>query len=594
MAGWCGVVVMAALSACGDGRVPSSPYLVVVEKNVGAEMRDGVVLRADVYRPDAPGSYPALLRRTPYSKNAGDSPDGFRQWASKGYVVVVQDTRGRYASEGVAVPHDEAEDGYDTVEWVASLPYVNGRVGMWGGSYLATTQLTAAGLAPPGLVAIAPHSSYTSRYDMVFQGGAFYLSDGLGWNLGQAADVRRRRAGATFEERDGPIGLSSDERARLREDWLWRLPLRSVDVLDVAELSPGYRWMLDHPSYDAFWETYDIGLRHDRFTVPALHTTGWYDTLLKGTLGNYRGLVENAATDAARAGQRIVIGPWTHSAPTVESRSIGEVDFGPEAGMDHADLLDRWFDHWLRDGDASVMDFGPVRIFVMGTNEWRDEAAWPLERAMPTPFYLHSQGRAGETLDDGVLNRQTPGSEPADEYTYDPSDPVPTFAMSGYSRAPYDPTPLQSREDVLVYTSEPMTEPLEVTGYVELVLWVSSSAPDTDFTGKLIDVAPDGSARTLTDGILRARYRNGFERPELLTLGEPVELRIDLLATSNVFLPGHRIRLEVSSSNFPRFDRNPNTDADFGTEAAPRPARQTIHHDASRPSHLLLPVVPPS
>ena len=262
--------------------------------------------------------------------------------------------------------------------------------------------------------------------------------------------------------------------------------------------------------------------------------------------------------------------------------------------MDHADLLDRWFDHWLRDGDASVMDFGPVRIFVMGTNEWRDEAAWPLERAMPTPFYLHSQGRAGETLDDGVLNRQTPGSEPADEYTYDPSDPVPTFAMTGYSRAPYDPTPLQSRDDVLVYTSEPMTEPLEVTGYVELVLWVSSSAPDTDFTGKLIDVAPDGSARTLTDGILRARYRNGFERPELLSPGEAVELRIDLLATSNVFLPGHRIRLEVSSSNFPRFDRNPNTGADFGTEAEPRPARQTIHHDASRPSHLLLPVVPPS
>lgn len=596
-AGWIhalGVLSVALASAgCAEtANDPAAPYSVVVEENVPAEMRDGVILRADIYRPDAPGPFPALLRRTPYSKNAGNSPAGFRDQASKGYVVVVQDTRGRYASEGVAVPHDEAEDGYDSVEWVASLPWVNGDVGMWGGSYLATTQLTAAGLAPPSLVAIAPHSSYMSRYDMVFQGGAFYLSDGLGWNLGQAVDVRRRRAGASFEERDGPIGLSEDERTRLQEEWLWHLPLRTLDVMDLSELAPGYAWMLEHPSYDAFWETYDVGLRHHRFEVPALHTTGWYDTLLKGTLGNYLGLANGAATAEAREGQRIIIGPWRHSSPTLESRSIGDVHFGPNAGMDYAGLLDDWFDHWLRGGDSSVMDFGPVRIFVMGINEWRDESTWPLERAVPTPFYLHSDGRAGSDPDDGRLDRRPPSSQPPDRYTYDPGDPVPTFAMSGYSRAPYDPTPLQSRSDVLVYTGEPLEEAMEVTGHIELVLWISSSASDTDFTGKLIDVAPDGTARTLTDGILRARYRKGPTEPELLTPGEPVELRIDLLATSNVFLPGHRIRLEVSSSNFPRFDRNPNTSAEFGTEADPQPAEQTIYHDASRPSHLLLPVVP--
>lgn len=588
-----GAFVVLVVAACEDA-TGGVPFDVVVEKNVPAEMRDGVVLRADIYRPDAPGPFPALLRRTPYSKNAGDSADGFRAWASKGYVVVVQDTRGRYASEGVAVPHDEAEDGYDTVEWVASLPGVNGDVGMWGGSYLATTQLTAAGLAPPSLVAIAPHSSYTSRYDMVFQGGAFYLSDGLGWNLGQAADVRRRRAGASFVERDGPIGLSAEERTRLREEWLWQVPLRSLDVMDLHELAPGYAWMLEHPSYDSFWETYEIGLRHDRFEVPALHTTGWYDTLLKGTLGNYVGVAARAATEQARQGQRIIIGPWTHSSPTPESRSIGDVDFGPAAGMDYAGLLDRWFDHWLRGGDPSVADFGPVRLFVMGSNEWRDEASWPLERAVPTPFYLHSRGRAATDPEDGSLDRREPRSEPPDRYVYDPADPVPTFAMSGYSRAPYDPTPLQSRPDVLVYTSEPFAEAMEVTGYVELVLWISSSAPDTDFTGKLIDVAPDGTARTLTDGILRVRYRNGSTRPELLTPGQPVELRLDLLATSNVFLPGHRVRLEVSSSNFPRFDRNPNTGADFATGGELRIAEQTLYHDSTRPSHLLLPVVPPS
>lgn len=594
---WAAALALLALAAagCGDATPsPDAPYPVIVEKNVPAEMRDGVILRADVYRPDAPGTFPALLRRTPYSKNAGDSPEGFREWASRGYVVVVQDTRGRYASDGVAVPHDEAEDGYDTVEWVASLPWVDGGVGMWGGSYLATTQLTAAGLAPPSLTAIAPSSSYTSRYDMVFQGGAFYLSDGLGWNLGQAADVRRRRAGASFDERDGPIGLSDAQRTRLREEWLWHLPLASIDVMDLPELAPGYYWMLEHPSYDDFWETYDIGLRHHRFEVPALHTTGWYDTLLKGTLENYRGLVEGAATAEARESQRLIVGPWTHSRPTMESRSIGDVDFGPDAGFDYESLLQEWFDYWLRDGDPSVMEMAPVRLFVMGVNQWRDEEAWPLERAVPTPFYLHSAGAAGADADDGRLDTRVPGDELPDRYAYDPGDPVPTFAMSGYSRAPYDPTPLQSRPDVLVYTSDPLEEALEVTGHIELVLYASSSAPDTDFTGKLIDVAPDGTARTLTDGILRARYRNGFTAPELLTPGEPVELRIDLLATSNVFLPGHRIRLEISSSNFPRFDRNPNTGASFATDAELRVARQTIYHDAQRPSHLVLPVVPPS
>ncbi len=602
----CAALVAGAVAACGspktggeakapaDAGSPSGPHEVVLDKNVPAAMRDGVVLRADVYRPDAEGTFPALLQRTPYSKYASTSPETFRRIASHGYVVVVQDTRGRYASDGEAIPHDESHDGYDTVEWVASLPYVDGRVGMWGGSYLATTQLTAASLAPPHLVAIAPSSSYTSRYDMVFQGGAFYLSDGLGWNLGQAADVRRRRDGATFEERDGPVGLTDEERTRMREEWLWHLPLASIDALDIRELAPGYFWMLEHPSYDDFWITYDIGRRHDRFEVPALHTTGWYDTLLKGTLENFRGIRARAVTPDARDGQRLIVGPWTHSRPTLRSTSIDGVEYGPQAGFEYERLLLDWYDHWLRGAQNGVMGGAPVRLFVMGVNAWRDEQEWPLSRAVPTPFYLHSDGTAASSMDGGRLDPLRPGAEPADSYVYDPNDPVPTGAMSGYSRSPADPTSIESRPDVAVYTSEPLTEPLEVTGYVELVLVASSSAPDTDFTGKLIDVAPDGTARTLTDGIVRARYRNGFERPELLTPGEPAELRIDLLATSNVFLPGHRIRIEISSSNFPRFDRNPNTGEPFGTGAEVRTARQTIHHDAERASYVLLPVVPGS
>jgi putative CocE/NonD family hydrolase len=577
-----------------DEAPASGTYDVLMEKNVTAEMRDGVVLRADVYRPDAEGVFPALLQRTPYSKYASTSPETFRRIASHGYVVVVQDTRGRYASEGVAIPHDESEDGYDTVEWVAGLPGVDGRVGMWGGSYLATTQLMAASLAPPHLKAIAPSSSYTSRYDMVFQGGAFYLSDGLSWNLGQAADVRRRRGGATFEERDGPVGLTDDERTRLRDEWLWHLPLASIEALDIRELAPGYFWMLEHPSYDDFWVTYDIGRRHDRFEVPALHTTGWYDTLLKGTLENFRGIRARASSPAARDGQRLIVGPWTHSRPTPRSTNIDGVEYGPQAGFEYERLLLDWYDHWLKGAENGVMDGAPVRLFVMGINAWRDEMEWPLSRAVPTPFYLHSDGTAASSMESGRLDMLRPGSEPGDSYLYDPNDPVPTGAMSGYSRSPADPTSIESRPDVAVYTSEPLTEPLEVTGYVELVLVASSSAPDTDFTGKLIDVGPDGTARTLTDGILRARYRDSATRPELLTPGQPAELRIDLLATSNVFLPGHRIRIEISSSNFPRFDRNPNTGERFGTGAAVSPARQTIHHDADRASYVLLPVIPGS
>lgn len=588
-----GALVQAGCDSAGDA---PEAWSVLVEKNVEAPMRDGVVLRADVYRPDAGGTFPAILRRTPYSKNTASGPAMYRRWASHGYVVVVQDTRGRYASDGVAVPHDEALDGYDTVEWVASLPWVNGRVGMHGSSYVATTQLTAAAEAPPSLVAIAPSSSYTSRYDMVYQGGAFYLSDGLGWNLGQAADVRRRRGGASFTERDGPIGLSDEEDERLDRDWLYHLPLASIDVLDLPELAPGYFAMLAHPSYDDFWVTYDIGRRHGRIETPALHVTGWYDTLLKGTLENFRGIRANGATARAREGQRIVVGPWTHSGPDLESTSIGAVDFGPNAGMDYEGLFLSWYDYWLRDGDPSVMETAPVRLFVMGENVWRDEQEWPLSRAEPVRYYLRAGGAAagGTAADEGGLSRQAPASEPPHRYRYDPADPVPTGAAGGYSRATSLPPALTSRPDVLVFTSEPLTEATEVTGYVELVLWVSSSAPDTDFTGMLIDVAPDGTSRPLTDGILRARYRNGPTAPELLTPGEPTRLAIDLLATSNVFLPGHRIRVVVSSSNFPRFDRNPNTGAPFGTDSALRAADQTIYHDSERASYVLLPVVPGS
>ncbi|MEW6320848.1 MAG: CocE/NonD family hydrolase [Acidobacteriota bacterium] len=582
-----------AVAAAGTGALQPLPA-VGVEKNVPAAMRDGVVLRADVYRPPGGSLAPALLQRTPYSKSDAATARRARELAARGYVVVVQDTRGRYTSDGVAVPHVEAEDGYDTVQWAAALPGVDGRVGMFGGSYLATTQLQAASLAPPALVALFPASSYSRRHDMAFQGGAFYLSDGLGWNLGQAMDVRRRML-TPDADRDGPIGLDAEQRRRLRADWLWRLPLKSINELDLRRFAPGYFEMLDHPDQDAFWAPSDIEARHAHVRVPAFHLTGWYDTLLTGTLRNFAGLRARAATDVARQGQRLIVGPWTHARPSPASTSIDEVDFGPDAGFDADAAMVRWFDRWFNRGAGAAADEGaaPVRLFVMGENRWRDEQEWPLARAVATPFYLGSGGRANTLAGDGRLTTTPPAAgAPPDVFLYDPANPVPSGDAGGYSRAPMDRRTLEARPDILVYTSPPLDADLEVTGPVALTLWIASDARDTDFTGMLVDVHPDGTARALTDGILRARYREGKTRQRLLTPGEPVELTLDLGATANLFKRGHRIRLEVSSSNFPRFDRNPNTGGVFGEDATVRSARQTVFHDAARPSRLVLPVVP--
>src|SRR4051812_7964177 len=292
------IAIGVSVAGAGETHQPTAAARIVVEKNVEARMRDGVVLRADVYRPDTAARLPALLERTPYSKNPATEDTLVRRLAAHGFVVVVQDTRGRYTSDGVARPHDEGEDGYDTIEWVAQLPWTNGRVGTFGGSYSATTQLLAAPLRPPHLVAMFPSSSYNSRYDMVFQGGAFYLADGLSWNLGQGVDVRRRERQPTAD-RDGAIGLTAAERLSLADEWLWHVPLKTIDALEVRRVAPGYFDMLAHPSYDRFWQTFDVEARHADFDVPAFHVTGWYDTLLNGTIRNFVGLREHARSPAS-------------------------------------------------------------------------------------------------------------------------------------------------------------------------------------------------------------------------------------------------------------------------------------------------------
>ena len=562
----------------------------LVEKNVAAPMRDGVTLRADLYRPDAPGQFPVLLQRTPYSKASGS--EAARALASRGYVVVIQDSRGRYTSDGIARPHDEAEDGHDSIEWAARLPYSTGRVGMFGTSYLATTTLQAASRTPRHLSAIQASAAYSHRFaDLVYQGGAFYLEDGLSWNLGQAADVMRRTL-LPYADRDTAIGMTSEQQTLFRQSWLWYVPLKQFDALDLGRFAPGYFEMLAHPTDDEYWAASNIGARFDHFDVPGLHIVGWYDVFARSTIANFAGLRARARTDQARRNQRLIVGFWPHAQPGPRDTRVGEVDFGPDAAIDLAAVREQWFSCWLKDAGCEALAGPPIRLFVMGDNRWRSEEEWPLARAKDTPYYLHSGGRANTLGGDGRLSPQAPQQEPPDRFVYDPWDPVPTGPARAYSRLPADQRETEARHDVLVYTTDALAEPIEVTGPISLVLWVASSAPDTDFTGKLVDVAPDGTARLLTDGILRTRYRNSSRSLELMKPGTPTSLTINVGVTSNVFKAGHRIRLEVSSSNFPRWDRNPNTGGVVAEESRLTRAQQTVFHDMARPSRLVLPIVP--
>lgn len=578
------------VSSASQSSAPAAASGVRVDKNVEATMRDGVVLRADVYRPDVSGRLPVLLQRTPYSKASGSA--AARALAAHGFVVILQDSRGRYTSDGIARPHDEAADGHDAVEWAAALPYSNGRVGMFGTSYLATTTLQAASEAPAHLVAIQPSAAYAHRFaDLVFQGGAFYLEDGLAWNLDQAADVMRRSR-APVADRDAAIGMTPQQRMLFRQSWLWYLPLKAFDALDLRRFAPGYFEMLDHPTDDAYWAPSNIAARYSQFNVPALHIVGWYDVFAASTIANFTGLRHAARSADARNQQRLIVGFWPHAQPGPRDTQVGEVDFGAAAAVDLAALRAQWFRCWLKGDGCDALGRAPIRLFVMGTNRWRDEYEWPLARARATPYYLHSGGRANSLGGDGRLSPAAPHAEPPDGFVYDPWDPVPTGPARAYSRLPADQRETESRHDVLVYTSDVLEQPMEVTGPISATLWVASSARDTDFTAKLVDVAPDGTARLLTDGILRTRYRHSSTALELLEPGVSTEITIRVGVTSNVFLAGHRIRLEVTSSNFPRWDRNPNTGAPFGEEARLLRAEQTVFHDAARPSRLVLPVVP--
>jgi len=557
---------------------------VLVEHDVPAKMRDGVMLKADIYRPKAPGEYPVLLQRTPYDKTNARS-FGMKA-AARGYIVVVQDVRGRYTSDGEWYPfRHESEDGYDTVEWAATLPQCSGKVGMFGGSYVGATQMLAAIASPPHLAGIAPHVTASNYHEnWTYQGGVFEQWFDQSWASGLAQNTLTRYV---VKETDPGI-------------WKDTLPLTNYPLLpfpDPMALAPYYRDWLAHPAYDDYWKSISIEEFYSRIQVPILHIAAWYDIFLGGSLRNYVLLKTQAGSETARHGQHLLVEIGGHAGGAGQ-RKIGEVDFGAEAPHDSDEILIHWYDFLFKGAKNEFAGNKPVRIFVMGTNVWRDEDDWPLARAKPTRYFLHSAGKANGSSGDGSLDTKGPSTESADSFVYDPANPAPTIGgplccdSAHLAPGPRDQRAVEERKDVLVYTTPAFTKETEVTGPISLDLFASTSAKDTDFTAKLVDVWPDGFAQNLTEGILRLRYRESREKAETVKPGEIYHLVIDLWATSNVFLPGHRLRLEVSSSNFPRFARNLNSGEDAATGTLMTTATNTTYHDKEHPSALVLPIVP--
>ena len=567
---------------------------VSVTHDVPVRMRDGVSLNADVYVPEGPGPFPVLLMRSPYNKTQGqDSVYAHPSWyARRGYMVVIQDVRGRWTSGGDWYPFEhEAEDGYDTVEWAARLPKANGRVGMYGLSYVGATQLLAAVTAPPHLACVVPGMTASEYYDgWTYRGGALHLAFTESWGVSLAEDAARRRELHALEAEL----FTSFSAAGLK---FGTLPIKEYALLRREGIAPWFFDWLEHPTRDEYWERWSIERRYAQVRVPAFHIAGWYDIFLDGSIRNYRGLRERAAEEAARDGQRLLIGPWHH---VPWAQVVSGWDFGDEARSRINEWQLRWFDYWLRGVENGVPDDPPVRIFVMGENRWREEREWPLRRAEAAEWFLHSAGTANSLNGDGALSRERPGEEEPDIFIYDPR--APAMSLGGRSccrylvspMGPADQRPVEIHNGVLVYTTPPLGRDVDVTGPVSAVLFAATTARDTDWTAKLVDVYPDGRAINVADGILRARYRDSLSSPALPAPGTVYEYRVDLGSTSNLFKAGHRIRVEVSSSNFPAYDRNLNTGNGLGDERIGDcvVATQTVFHDSARPSRIILPVVP--
>ena len=544
----------------------AGPTRITMEYDVRVPMRDGVALSADVYRPSTAERVPIILVRTPYDNGVAGNIAAGKRWAARGYAYVVQDVRGRGESDGTFYPLvTEANDGYDTIEWLARQPWSNGRVGMMGGSYLGWVQMYAAIKRPPALKALIP-SVTPPDPDRNFpvQFGAYGITT-LSW----LAAI----SGKTMQD------ISEHD---LRGTYN-HLPLYDADRLLGRTLTAWRDW-LDHPTRDSYWEAQSFQGALKDVAIPMFHISGWYDDVLVGTTENY-------AITRDKANQFLMIGPWGHRIN--HGRKLGPIDFGPRAVINLDSLNHRWFDRWLKEIPNGAERDSKVRIFVMGANRWRDEAEWPLERTRYVRYYLASGGKANSSRGDGRLDTLPPRVSPPDRYRADPMNPYPFVTDDAFSQVggPDDYREVEKRSDALIYTTAPLSAPMEVCGPLSVTLFAASSAKDTDWATKVLAVRPDGFALRLNDGIVRARFRKGRDREVMLEPGAVEQYQIDNWSTCIQLGRGWRLRLEIASHAFPKFDRNMQTGGPIGKEATGVVADQTVYHDAGRESYLLLPVL---
>ncbi len=557
---------------------------------MAATMRDGVVLRADVYRPHSSGPLPVLLMRTIYDKRSGVPTFGSAHpawFAARGYVVVVQDCRGRYASEGSFYPYlHEMADGYDSVEWAARLPGSNGKVGMMGFSYVGATQLLAAVTRPPSLASITPAFTASQYYEgWTYNGGALALAFIGYWATLLGLETARRA-----EDLEGHLSLAASLGAA--PDWYQSLPVADYPPLRSSH-TPYFKDWTDHCSYDEYWKRWSIDEDYGRVTTPSLHVGGWYDVFLTGTVRNFTGLSASGGDQLTRQNQKLVVGPWAHMPWTPVSR-LGS---GGPSTIEIDSWLVRWFDYTLKGHETGVMD-SRVTVFLLDGDR-RDFDSWPPSVTVPEQWFIHSDGCANSKFGDGSLDRTPPGDEPPDIFVYEPTVPVPS--MGGHSCCFDSITPMgpadQHQAEVsrmnLVYTSDPLPEPIEIIGDVEVILHAATTAVDTDFTARLCVVDGEGRSVNLQEGILRARYRESLSDPSPVQPGRVYRFRIELGPVGAFIEAGSRLRLNISSSDFPQWDRNLNTGAKPLTDGPldSVPATQTVLHNRAHPTRVILPIV---
>jgi uncharacterized protein len=576
----------------------SSPiHDVLVEQHVKVPMRDGARLDATVWRPKAPGRYPVVVERVGYelTKRCTNLAE---YYARRGYVFVGQNVRGTHASEGVPLAWNElwpsrggetTHDGYDTIEWAADQPWSNGRIGMVDGSYSGATQYLVAPTRPPHLVALFAREACLDFHRLFFPGGAFQLSF---WLLAIMVHVRNdhlapRPAEPGVVEAHDRLGTAIADAAT----WKLHLPLKDCPPLRDLPHARLYFEALDHPEDGPYWWPGRLAPRYEEIDAPIFHFAGWFDLCLEPQIEYFQGIRDRGRSAACREGQRLLIGPWFHGPEHVGYRQAGELDFGPEAAFDLEAFRLRWYDHWLKGVENGVMDGPRVRVFLMGANRWLDLDDWPPPNVTPTPIYLRAgAGQSDASLNNGALTWSPPdAAEDSDRFAYDPAEPIPSLTdRPNVDYGPADFRPVEGR--LLTYTSAPLERDLAIVGRVSAVLHGASSAPDTDWVVRLCDVYPDGRSMSVCAGILRVRYRDSLERPQLMAPGQIYQFAVDLGSTAQTFRAGHRLRVHVTSSDFPIYDRNLNTGGTFGEETVGRIAVNTVFHDPPRASHLLMPV----